>query len=465
MNNINEILRSIPQIETILQNPEVKNYIQILGHKIVTETARAEVNVFRKQLIEDHSGNLDSLYVSIIDKCKVIKMEKLQRVINATGVVMHTNLGRSPLSKNILQNLSENLSGYCNLEFHLPTEKRGKRGGFAERLICELTGAEDALIVNNNASSVFLVLKEFAEGNEVIVSRGELIQIGGGFRIPDIMKQTGANLVEVGTTNITTLDDFKDAITEETSMILSAHQSNYKIEGFTKSPSLKEISSLKNEKILFYRDLGSGNMINSTELPDLFEPTIISELSQGADIISFSGDKLLGGSQAGIIIGKKEYIDKLRKNPLMRMIRVDKITYYILQETLLKYSTDNEKDLSLWNIIFQKQTDIKDKVEILLKKINIESKINISKVETFATYGGGSLPTMEIKSFGLQFDTDIISPDKIYSFFINQEIPVVGKITNNKYILDFISIFDKDIELLKKSIESLFEKFKTGNIE
>ena len=462
MNNTNEILRSIPQVETILQKTEIENFTKSIGHQITTNIIRDAIIKFRKEILQQKNIDIDSLFSNIITNCKKIEMEKLQRVINGTGVIMHTNLGRSPLSEEILQSLTATLSGYSNLEFHLPTEKRGKRGGFAERLICELTGAEDALIVNNNASSVFLVLKEFAQGNEVIVSRSELIQIGGGFRIPDIMKQTGANLVEVGTTNITTIDDFSGAITENTSMILSAHQSNYKIEGFTKFPTLKEISKLKNEKIIFYRDLGSGNMIKNKELPDFFEPTIIHELSQGSDIISFSGDKLLGGSQAGIIIGKKEYIAKLRKNPLMRMIRVDKITYYILQETLLKYSTEKEKDIKLWNIIFQKQSDIKIRTEKLIKKLDNNITKKIEKFETAATYGGGSLPTMEINSFGIKFKIEKISADKIYSFFINQKIPIVGKITNNFFYIDFISIFDKDIEPLINSINLLFETFNIG---
>ena len=382
-------------------------------------------------------------------------------MINSTGVIIHTNLGRTPISKKILSDLAENLSGYTNLEFHLPTQKRGKRGGFAEELVCDLTGAEDALIVNNNASSVFLILSAFAKDMEVVVSRGELIQIGGGFRIPDIMKQSGAKLIEVGTTNITELDDYKNAINENTSMIFSAHQSNYKIEGFAKLPSLKELATLKSDNIKFVRDLGSGNFVNDSKLPADFEPTVRQEIAQGADLVCFSGDKLLGACQAGIIVGKSEQIAQLRKHPLMRMIRVDKITYYLLQETLLKYDQNIYEELSLWEIIYQTQDNIKKRINKVLKKVeNKEIKKTISQVSLKSTYGGGTLPTIELDSFGIQIDIDKSNPEKIYNYFINAKIPIVGVIVNDKFTMNFMTVFDKDIDeiaevlnLLRKDLE------------
>ena len=385
-------------------------------------------------------------------------MHKLQRVINGTGVIIHTNLGRSPLGDKIFNNLKKSLSGYCNLEIDLTTGKRGKRGGFAEELICSITSAEDALIVNNNASSVFLILNEFAKGKEVIVSRGELIQIGGGFRIPDIMKQSGAVLVETGTTNITEMKDFEDAITKNTSMILSAHQSNYKIEGFTHIPSINELSSLKNENLLLVRDLGSGNLIPNGTSANVTEPTVSQEIAQGADIVCFSGDKLLGGCQAGIILGKKELISKLRKNPLMRMLRVDKVTYYILQEILINHTNGSLNEISLWEIILQNKKEISNKINRLMRLIKSENKKEfIKKVPIDSTFGGGSQPTEEFESYGIQIEIPDMSPDKLSSIFVTSEVPIIGIINEDKYLIDFIAVGNDDIPVIASVINEILK--------
>lgn len=355
MESIENILKRIPQVEKVLQIEEISKFIPLLGRGIVISIIRKEIKLFREGLEKDQDIEIEieKLLSSIIQGCNRKKFEKIQRVINGTGVAIHTNLGRSPISEKLLKSLCESLSGYCNLELHLPTGKRGRRGGFAEELICNLTSAEDALIVNNNAACVFLLLSEFGKGRDVIISRRELVQIGGGFRIPDIMHQTGANLVEVGTTNMIMLDDYRKAITDKTAIILSVHQSNFKIEGFSSAPTLKDLSTLKSPSVLFVRDLGSGNLVVGANFPKTFEPTISSELSQGADLLCFSGDKMLGGCQAGIIVGRRELIGRLKKNPLMRMIRVDKLTYFLLQETLIYYANREIDNISLWSIIFQ----------------------------------------------------------------------------------------------------------------
>jgi len=451
-------LRSIPQIEQILQKKEILNFIDILGHPGVTKTIREETEKIRAQIIKNQTVEEETLYKNIINALRKKKQSRLQRVINGTGVVIHTNLGRSPLHPKIIEKLQKTVSGYCNLEYDLHSQKRGKRGGFAEELICDLTGAEDALIVNNNASSVFLILNQFAKGKEVIISRSELIQIGGGFRIPDILNQSGAKLVEVGTTNITEIEDFKNAITEQTGMIFSAHQSNYSIKGFTKATSLKEMASLKNESILFVRDLGSGNPVLEKNLPANFEQSISNELKQGPDILCFSGDKLLGSTQAGIIIGKKELIAKLKKNPLMRMLRVDKITYFILQETLLLYANNRFKDVPIWEKIFQDKKPLTQKATSILKKIKSEQKKScIKKIKSRATYGGGSMPTVEIESLALEISLPNKSPEWINSYFINEENPIIGIIENNRYKIDLFSIFKEEIPAIAKSIEKLLE--------
>ncbi len=456
----NSILRNIPQVEKLLQEEEISAYIPLLGHEVVKDLIRKVVDLFRKKILEGEDVPVEKLIPAIVKNCKKKKLYKLQQVINGTGVIIHTNLGRSPIEKKIFGSMSDALSGYCNLEFFLPAESRGKRGGYAEELICKLTSAEDALIVNNNASSVFLILHHFARGKEAIISRGQLIQIGGGFRIPDIMKQSGAKMVEVGTTNITELNDFEKAISDDTAMILSVHQSNYKIEGFSKSPSVKELSALKSSSIILARDLGSGNLVSDASLPQPFEPVIGFELSQGADLVCFSGDKLLGACQAGIIIGRKDLISGLRKSPLMRMIRVDKMTYYILQETLINYMNGNISDISLWKIILQGKKAVQNRVNKLMRLVKNESKKELlSRIPLMSTFGGGSMPSVEIESYGIQINIPGVSPDRMYTIFINQDIPIIGKIVEDKFTLDFAALFEKDIPYIAETINTVLETY------
>ncbi|HRS63226.1 MAG TPA: L-seryl-tRNA(Sec) selenium transferase [Spirochaetota bacterium] len=457
MTDTNSLLREIPQIEKLLNEDYIAPYLSIIGKSACTECIRTSVAKYREHLKKTGKGEINLLHNIIKQQLSIKSATRLQRVINGTGVIIHTNLGRAPLGEKIFESLKENLSGYCNLEFYIPEKKRGKRGGFAEELISSMTGAEDALIVNNNAASVFLILNEFAKGGETIVSRGELIQIGGGFRIPDIMAQSGTTLVEVGTTNITTVDDYKKGITDKTKMIFSAHRSNFKLEGFTENPSIVELSGLKNENIIFVRDMGSGNLVYDW-MPGSFEQTVLSEISQGLDLICFSGDKLLGGCQAGIIAGKKEYIARLRKNPLMRILRVDKITYYILQETLLNYVNSQYRNTELWEVITQSRETILKKANKIIRLCNGNSSNAIEKIPTKATYGGGSMPGIEIDSYGLKLKIPGYSPDDLYDYFLNNIPPILGTIRENSFVIDLFTIFDKDIKDISKAIKELLAK-------
>ncbi len=462
MENIEKILKQIPQVEKVLQLDEIRRFIPDIGRGILVSIIREEIRLFREKFRKNQDLNIEDLLSSIVKSCARKKQEKLQRVINGTGVTIHTNLGRAPVSGDILKLLSEQLSRYSNLEFDLSTGKRGKRGGFVEELICNMTSAEDALIVNNNAASVFLILNEFAKGREVVISRSELVQIGGGFRIPDILRQTGAALVEVGTTNITELDDYREAITENTGMILSVHQSNFKIEGFTKSPTLKELSTLKNESVLFVRDLGSGNLLVDTRFPKAFEPTISYELSQGTDILCFSGDKMLGGCQAGIILGRKEMIRKLKKNPLMRMFRVDKITYFLLQETLLHYANKEIEKISLWNMVFQNKKILGRKINRLIRNIKSQNKKDLlNKIDLKSVFGGGTSPNYKIRSIGIQMDIPGISGKDIYSRMLKEDIPIIGYILDDKFTLDIRTIYDDEIPEIAKAIDNVI--IESGN--
>ena len=453
-------LQRIPQVEKFLQRKDIKAYLPFLGRGLVTKLIREEIKNCRDKLKKGVFFGPKDLINNINQRCFKKKQERLQQVINGTGIILHTNLGRAPLSPKVYQKIKEIFTGYSNLEFHLPSKKRGKRGGLAEDLICDLTQAEDALIVNNNAASLFLILNALAKRKKVLVSRGELIQIGGGFRIPDIMKASGAKLVEVGTTNVTTLEDYAQAIDEKVAMILSAHQSNFKVKGFSQSPSLKELSGLKKEGLILVRDLGSGNLVYSKELPKEFEPTIKFELKQGVDLICFSGDKLLGGAQAGFILGEKSLIAKLKKHPLMRILRIDKTIYFILQETLIRYANNQLEDLSLWEIIFQSPEKISKKVDYILSQISSSFKKNeIQKVQLKAAFGGGSLPTLEIDSFGLQFNLPKVKAEDLNHFFLTGEIPIVGSIVDRQYTLNFMTILEKDLSVLIARLKNLKQRY------
>jgi L-seryl-tRNA(Sec) selenium transferase len=456
MEKTENLYRSIPQVEVLLAGASA--HAEALGRSAVLAVIREAVESFRAGIRNSGSPSPDDLVADIERRCRMKRRERLQRVINGTGVIIHTNLGRAPIARDILERLSAELCGYCNLELHLPERRRGRRGGYAEELLCGLTGAEDALIVNNNASSVFLILNRFGAGREVIVSRGELIQIGGGFRIPDIMEQTGARLVEVGTTNITELDDYRRAIGDGTAMIFSAHRSNFALRGFSSSPSLRDLASLKSEGVLLARDLGSGNLLRDDRLPPDFEPTVSSELAQGADLVCFSGDKLLGGCQAGIIVGRKDLVAAMRKNPLMRMLRVDKITYYILQETLLRYANDGGASLALWNIIHQSRHDVERKTARLLRAVKAPGKRDcIKRAALKSTYGGGSLPAREIESAGIRIVVPGLSADELYARFIDEDIPIVGYILDDCFTIDLRTVLHGDLPVLAASIDRILQ--------
>jgi L-seryl-tRNA(Ser) seleniumtransferase len=456
MDDRNQIMRNIPQVEKLLQTEEIARYIPDIGRVIVVDIIRGVLEGIRSNADTTAPADVKELVRVIASKCSSKRLLKLQRVINGTGVVIHTNLGRSPISADLLDRLAGAMSGYCNLEFDLADEKRGKRGEFAEELLCSATGAQDSLIVNNNASSVFLILREFGLGREVIVSRGELIQIGGGFRLPDIMRESGAILVEVGTTNVTGLDDFRSAITENTAMIFSTHLSNFRMHGFTSAPTIEELASLKNKFILFVRDLGSGNLARDPRLPQDFDPTVGSELERGADLVCFSGDKLMGGCQAGIIVGRKDLVQKLRRNPLMRMMRVDKLTYFILQETLLMSLNGEFDDIVVWKMLFQNKKEVSARIGKFMRMIKNSDKMKfVNRVGTRSVIGGGAMPGYEMESSGVQINIPGRKAGEIFTDFINTSIPVVGSIVNDSYTLDFFTILDTDVPILARAVDEI----------
>ncbi len=461
MEEKNDILRSLPQVEKLLGRDDVRSYIPEIGRSAVTGIVRGELAAARERALGGEPFDIEGSVASILALCELKRRTKLRRVINGTGIAIHTNLGRSPLGKQLLGRLAGELAGYCNLEYDIPGKKRGKRGGFSEELIADLTGAEAALIVNNNAAAVFLILSEFARGREVIVSRGELVQIGGGFRIPDIMRQSGARLVEAGTTNITTLDDFRGAVTDETAMVFSCHRSNFTMTGFTECPALSELASLRNEGILFVRDLGSGNLTDDRRLPRPFEPTVRWALAQGPDLVSFSGDKLLGGCQAGIVVGRRDLVERLRKNPLMRMVRVDKISYYLLQETLIRHVNGETEALALWDSLLQEKKAVAARVSRFLRMIRDASvKELLRRVETRCAIGGGAMPGVDMESLGVSVEIPGVGADDIHESFLAAAVPVVGAVSGGRYIIDFFTVTEDDLGDLASAVETVISHYR-----
>ncbi|MGB4269034.1 MAG: L-seryl-tRNA(Sec) selenium transferase [Spirochaetota bacterium] len=442
------MFEQIPQVQKLLEEDQIKQFIEEIGHPFVVAVIRETLDEHRKLIAQGLPFDYGKCLEGIAHKCKAIRMEKLQRVINGTGILLHTNLGRAPLGNDILSSVTQNLAGYCNLEYHIPTQKRGKRGGFAEKLICLITGAEDALIVNNNAASVFLILHHFACDKEAVISRGELIQIGGGFRIPDIMKQAGCHLVEVGTTNITEVSDYKNAITEHTALILSAHRSNFYMRGFAQSPTLQQLATLKSDKVLLVKDLGSGNLIFNNE-------DNVAQALKYADLVCFSGDKLLGACQAGIIAGKKDLIATLKKDPLMRIVRVDKVTYFILQQVLLHYANNSHGVIPAWSFMKQDLHAIDKKIKKLFKKLKNEVKPYIQRINSKTAFGGGAMPDKVLPDYGIAIAIDGKKAGDIATHMVSQPVPIIGYIQNDVFTINFRTVLDGDIGNVADAINSL----------
>ncbi|MGL5671058.1 MAG: L-seryl-tRNA(Sec) selenium transferase, partial [Cetobacterium sp.] len=428
--------------------------------KEVYDAVNEGINFFRKGILEEviTQYSIEDIENEITKSLTKNLEFNFKRVINGTGTILHTNLGRALFSKELIEHLQNSLCGYSNLEFDLKTGERGSRYSHVEDLIAKVTGAEAALVVNNNAAAVMLCLNEFSKNTEVIISRGELVEVGGSFRIPDIMELSSAKLVEVGTTNRTHLADYQKAINENTSMLLKVHTSNYHISGFTKSVSNKEIAELaKEHRIISMEDLGSGVLIDFSKYGQKKEPTIFESLSSGIDLITFSGDKLLGGPQCGVIIGKKELISKLKKNQFLRAFRVCKMTISALEFTFKQYVDEKvaiEKNPTL-NRILEPISEVFKRAEVLknlLKDIEIDSEI----IETKAIIGGGSMPDATIDSYGVA----IISLDgkQVETAFLKEDTPIVGRVQNNQFFIDLKTIHSDEYSIIIKNFKKFLER-------
>ena len=446
------LLKSIPKVDKFITNKAFEGLSKTLITKITKEVLEnLRVEILNKKI---DSFDEQTLISNVLRKYENLTQSSLKPVINATGIIVHTNLGRSLLDESLFKNAITIATSYNNLEYSLEEGKRGERYEHITKSLQALTSCEDALVVNNNASAVFLILNTFCKNKEVIVSRGELVEIGGSFRVPEVMSQSGAILKEIGTTNKTHLKDYENAICENTSMLMKVHKSNYEIVGFSSEVKFEDISKLAKEKNLIdYYDMGSGNI---DELPfglSKNEPSIKELMKLNPSLLSFSGDKLLGSVQAGIIVGKKELIEKLKKNQLLRMLRVDKITLALLEESInlyLKNELDKIPTLKMLN------TSI-EVLETRAKKVQ-ESLQNILKTEVLSTntvVGGGTTPNKKIPTIALSLEFKDFKANKIEALL--RENLIISRIENDKVLLDFRTILEEDLEKLENILKEIFK--------
>lgn len=463
MNDIN-LYSFLPSVDEILEYKSIKELLDRLPRQLIIDAIRQEIDSLRRRIknqeiaIEELLIEIDSLSSNILSRALKLDEYKLKSVVNATGTIIHTNLGRSLLNKKVLEHVNEMASNYSNLEYDIVAGQRGSRYSMIENLICQITGAEAALVVNNNAAAVLLALSTLSKGKEVIVSRGELIEIGGSFRIPEVLEESGAILVEVGTTNKTHLKDYENAINENTSALLKVHTSNYRILGFTSSVSAKELLDLKTRYDLpIIEDLGSGVLIDLSKYGLEYEPRVQDSLKNSIDIVTFSGDKLLGGPQAGIIVGEKKYISQMMKNPLTRAIRVDKFTISALEATL-KYYLDEEiamKEIPTLNMLTKPLDEINNKaIELfsLLDKQNIDKRLKISIEDSYSEVGGGSLPLERLPSKCITIYSNEYSIDTIDNILRNYETPIITRIYKDKIHLDLRTIKREEFQIIVEAL-------------
>ena len=454
------LLSQIPAINKILLLDEIKELMNNYTEVAVKSAIKKYIEEVKQAILNEELTEVPNLSKIVGEVEKIVEKEdknSLRRVINATGTILHTNLGRSLLSQKIKENIESVAFNYSNLEFDIDNKKRGSRYVHLIDIIKKLTGAEDVLVVNNNAAAVLLTLNTLVKGQEIIVSRGELVEIGGAFRIPEIIKLSGGVPVEVGTTNKTHLKDYENAISEETGALLKVHTSNYKILGFTESVSNEEISYLAREnELVSINDLGSGQFIDFSRFGLPYEPTVKEILDSGIDIVTFSGDKLLGGPQAGIIVGKKKYIEKMKKNQLTRALRVDKMTLASLEATLKLYLDEKDalEHIPTLHMISLSKERLFGKADVLktkLSSLNFDIKIEEDKAEV----GGGSYPASYLESVAVKLTHRKLHATEIERKLLEAEIPIITRIKDNSIILDMRTLRTREFDIVKAALEEV----------
>lgn len=452
--NTKELLRGIPKVDEVLKLPALEQ--ADAAASALREAVREELDALRAGIL---AGSVDQLPDSgklcekILDRCHRAQLPSLRRVINGTGVILHTNLGRACLSQRAAEAAYDVARGYSTLEYDLEKGQRGLRYSHVESLLRKVTGAEAALVVNNNAAAVLLILSAMASGGEVITSRGELVEIGGSFRVPEIMEQCGCRLKEVGTTNKTHLQDYAAAIDENTRALMKVHTSNFKILGFTESVPLEEMVALGHERGLpVIEDLGSGSIVDLEQFGIHGEPTVQNSVRAGVDVISFSGDKLLGGPQAGIIIGKAEYIARLGRHPLTRAMRVDKMTLAALEATLRSYVEERaEQEIPTLSMLAARPEELRAKAQMLCDALT-RGGVDAQVVEEQCQVGGGSVPAQMLPTFAVAITPHSCSVDQMEQAMRLREQPIIGRIAHDRYLIDLRTLQQEDFSAVETAV-------------
>ena len=464
--NRKEKLRMLPSVDKILAHPAILTIMESYSRDDLVNGIRNALDIEREKIMEGiDPDSADEIMIRVLLRTEEYLKEKnlpsLCKVINATGIMIHTNLGRAVLSEKAVEMAVQAARGYTNLEFDLKTGSRGHRSVHLKRHLIELTEAEDALAVNNNAAAILLMLDTFAQGREVIVSRGELIEIGGSFRLPDILKKSGAKLVEVGCTNKTYLSDYENAITENTAMLLKSHKSNYEIRGFTHETPGNEIAELgRKYGIISAEDMGSGLIMDLSPYGLTGEATIKELVANGLDLITFSGDKMLGGPQCGIIVGRKDLIAKMEKNPLTRALRLDKMTIAAMEGTLLLHRNPANltSTLPFMKMLSQSAEDIMKRsgrfIAILGEKFKKEGEFKV--IPGVSRIGGGAFPEAEVPTFLLKIEHNKLSPDVMYKKLLSGNTPVVARIHQDSLVIDLRTVLPDGEDVLLKQLMELF---------
>ena len=470
----NDLLRALPSIDSLLKTATAKSLKTSVGADHLTVLARRVTDEMRRQIVsgkkqvESNNGDVSNRALAFMVQAEALLLAEhnteidrgLKRVINATGVILHTNLGRAPLSARARLAVWD-ASGYCTLEYDLGEGSRGRRGVRAEELLVSLTGAEAALVVNNCAAAALLALTVLARDGETIVSRGELVEIGGDFRVPEVMAESGTQMIEVGTTNRTKLADYKKAISENTKLILRVHTSNYRIVGFTTSANLKQLASLAHENgLLLYEDAGSGALFDLSEYGITGEPIIRESFDAGADVISFSGDKLLGGPQIGVLVGRTDPIERMRRHPLYRALRADKLRIAALEATLEAYARGSvQTDIPIYHSITMTLKEIKRRTQEFLDRLNrhgLSEKFVVQCMEGGeSAIGGGAAPTSSLKTVLISITHASLSANRIEAALRHSTPPVIARIEGERVLLDLRTVSEADEADLTKAILAL----------
>ncbi|MFH1686799.1 MAG: L-seryl-tRNA(Sec) selenium transferase [bacterium] len=453
--------RDFPSVEELLQHPSLTKAVASVPRPVAAQVIKDAVAEGKAKLAESDKGITERRFLSLIsDRLHQFQRQEVTRVINAAGIVVHTNLGRAPLSGELFDAVRRAVTGYGNVEYDLAVGKRGSRGVACERYLATLAGAAAATVVNNNAAALFIILNTLANRKEVIVSRGELVQIGGGFRIPDILRRSGARLCEVGATNITTGSDYAEAISKRTGLILKVHQSNFKQSGFTRQTSLKELVALgRKQAIPVVDDLGSGVFVDTKKLTGYREPTVQQSVRAGASLTCFSGDKLLGGIQAGLIVGQPELIKKIKKNPLFRALRVDKIVFSTLEKLLRVYlDGDPHQQIRLWRQFSIPEAELYKLAKGMLDELKHPPGLTVMATKAYA--GGGALPEDKLPSVAISFAKDRYDAARIESMFRSCSPPVIGRIENDSFLLDLKAVLAEDYKPLTTAVGRVLRTYK-----